>query len=129
MRTLKIYLLGIIAVSTTAFAKPAPPIKPQRVHHNAPVQHHAHSHITPPRPMYGPRLPPPPPKHHHSHHNSFLPGFVGGLLGSVLIPQPTVVVQPVQITIWVEGRYVDQVQPNGVVIRVWQPGHYETIVQ
>jgi hypothetical protein len=28
-------------------------------------------------------------------------------------------------TVWVEGRYVDQVQANGTVIRVWQPGHYE----
>jgi hypothetical protein len=27
--------------------------------------------------------------------------------------------------VWVEGRYVDQVQPNGTVIRTWSPGHYE----
>ena len=27
--------------------------------------------------------------------------------------------------VWVEGRYVDQVQPNGTVLHVWSPGHYE----
>jgi len=27
--------------------------------------------------------------------------------------------------VWIEGRYVDQVQDNGTVVRVWQPGHYE----
>lgn len=45
----------------------------------------------------------------------------------VVIQQPVVVQQPVQQTqtVWVEGRYVDQVQANGSVVRVWQPGHYE----
>jgi len=46
----------------------------------------------------------------------------------VVQQQPTVVVQqPVSQTqnVWVEGRYVDQVQANGSVIRTWQPGHYE----
>ena len=51
----------------------------------------------------------------------------------VVQPQPVVVQQPVvqqQVvvqpqTVWVEGRYVDQVQANGSVVRVWQPGHYE----
>ena len=40
---------------------------------------------------------------------------------------PVVVQQPVYQTqnVWVEGRYVDTVQPNGAVIRTWQPGHYE----
>ena len=40
---------------------------------------------------------------------------------------PVVVPQPVYQTqnVWVEGRYVDTVQPNGAVIRTWQPGHYE----
>ena len=39
----------------------------------------------------------------------------------------TVVAQPVQTiqNVWVEGRYVDQVQANGTIIRTWQPGHYE----
>ena len=27
--------------------------------------------------------------------------------------------------VWVEGRYIDQVTPQGAVVRVWQPGHYE----
>ena len=46
----------------------------------------------------------------------------------VVQPAPVVVApQPVYQTqnVWVEGRYVDQVQANGTVIRVWQPGHYE----
>ena len=43
-------------------------------------------------------------------------------------PAPVVVApQPVYTTqsVWVEGCYVTQTQPNGAVIRVWQPGHYE----
>ena len=44
----------------------------------------------------------------------------------VVVQQP-VVVQPVYQTqnVWVEGRYVDTVQPNGAILRTWQPGHYE----
>ena len=36
---------------------------------------------------------------------------------------------PVQQTrnVWVEGRYVDQVQANGSTVRIWQPGHYEQL--
>ena len=43
------------------------------------------------------------------------------------VTQPVVIQQPVQQTqnVWVEGRYVDQVQANGSAVRVWQPGHYE----
>jgi muconolactone delta-isomerase len=39
----------------------------------------------------------------------------------VVTPQPVATVQ----SVWVEGRYVDQVQANGTLLRVWQPGHYE----
>ena len=59
-----------------------------------------------------------------------------------VVAAPTVVAQPVVAApaavapvaaapvaqtqnVWVEGRYVDQVQANGSVVRVWQPGHYE----
>ena len=42
-----------------------------------------------------------------------------------VVTQPVVVQQPVVQNVWVEGRYVDQVQANGTVVRVWQPGHYE----
>lgn len=86
---------------------------------------------------------------------NFWPSFVGGVVGGILTdtiiapapvvrPAPVVVAPPpVVVTpppapvvvaptpvyttqnVWVEGRYVDQVQPNGVVVRVWQPGHYE----
>lgn len=41
----------------------------------------------------------------------------------VVVTPPPVVVAPQ--TVWVEGRYIDQIQPNGTIIRVWQPGHYE----
>lgn len=50
----------------------------------------------------------------------------------VVQQQPVVVQQPVVQSVWVEGRYVDQVQANGTVVRVWQPGHYvqsTTVVQ
>ena len=45
----------------------------------------------------------------------------------VVVQQPTVVQQPAvpRQPVWVEGRYVDQVQANGSTVRVWQPGHYE----
>ena len=45
----------------------------------------------------------------------------------VVVQPAPVVVQPVYQTqnVWVEGRYVDTVQPNGAVVRTWQPGHYE----
>ncbi len=85
---------------------------------------------------------------------NFWPGFVGGVVGGVLYdtfvpprpivtstvvtPAPTVVIQQPVVTtpvvaapvqqvqsVWVEGRYVDQIQANGTVVRVWQPGHYE----
>ena len=91
---------------------------------------------------------PPPPVHHHHHGSAwgrggsnFWPGFVGGVIGGALVdavvspapvvvtPAPVVVAPTPVVTtqnVWVEGRYIDQVQPNGTVLRVWQPGHYET---
>ena len=86
---------------------------------------------------------------------NFWPGFVGGVVGGVIadavigptVVAPTVVTTPVVTTpvvttpvvttpvvttsvytpqqVWVPGGYVDQIQPNGTVVRVWQPGHYE----
>ena len=115
-----------------------------------PMMHH---HMGPRMPMH---RPPPPPMYHHHHHYSswgrggshFWPGFVGGVVGGVIadaiisptvvassiVTAPTVVTtpvyapQPVYSTqqVWVPGAYVDQVQYNGTVVRVWQPGHYET---
>lgn len=78
----------------------------------------------------------------------FVGGMVGGVVGGVVAPRPSVVVAPTPVitpapvvvnpapvvvstpvyttqNVWVEGRYVDQVQPNGAILRVWQPGHYE----
>ena len=95
----------------------------------------------------------PAPIMHHHHHSGwghggrhFWPGFVGGVVGGVLtdaiigprvITTPVVaapvvttpvVTTPVYTTqqVWIPGTYVDQIQPNGTVIRVWQPGHYES---
>ena len=98
-----------------------------------------------PRPMMHHR---PAPMMHHHHHSGwgrggryFWPGFVGGVVGGVLtdaIIGPTVVTAPVVTTpvmatpvytsqqVWIPGGYSDQIQPNGTVVRVWQPGHYET---
>ena len=51
---------------------------------------------------------------------------------TVVQPVTTTVVQPAgqyvtqQQQVWVEGCWVNQVQANGAVVRVWQPGHYET---
>lgn len=104
-------------------------------HRPPPVHHHHHSHS-----VWG------------RGGRNFWPGFVGGVVGGlvydtftpspVVVTTPTVVTTPVVTTpvvttpivttpvyttqsVWVEGRYVDQVQANGTVIRVWQPGHYE----
>ena len=91
--------------------------------------------------------------HHHGSGGAIAAGIVGGaLLGglvasavstpapAVVTPAPVVVQQPVVVqsapvvvqqpvyqtqNVWVEGRYVDTVQPNGTVLRSWQPGHYE----
>ena len=95
----------------------------------------------------------PAPHHPGGHHHggsfwgrggrNFWPGFVGGVIGGALVdtvvsPAPVVVTTPVVTTpvvttpvvttrnVWVEGCYVNQVLANGTVIRVWQPGHYET---
>lgn len=85
----------------------------------------------------------------------FVGGVVGGAIAgaivernTVVVEQPTVVTTPTVVTqpvivqqpvvqtvapapvaqtqnVWVEGRYVDQIQANGSTVRVWQPGHYE----
>lgn len=95
----------------------------------------------------------PAPMMHHHHHSGwgrggshFWPGFVGGVVGGVLtdaIIGPRVVTTPIVTTpivttpvvatpvyttqqVWIPGTYLDQIQPNGTVIRVWQPGHYES---
>ena len=51
---------------------------------------------------------------------------------TVVQPVTTTVVQPAgqyvnqQQQVWVEGCWVNQQQANGAIVRVWQPGHYET---
>ena len=139
-----ILVFGAILAAGTLMARPGPGFgghrggfggsRPMMHHRPAPMMHH--------RPM-------PPPMHHHHHHSGwghggrhFWPGFVGGVVGGVLtdaiigprvITTPVVTTAPVVATpvyttqqVWVPGTYVDQIQPNGTVVRVWQPGHYES---
>lgn len=44
------------------------------------------------------------------------------------VPEPAAVSAPAVRTqrVWVEGCYVDQVRPDGSLVKVWQPGRYET---
>lgn len=124
-------LLAFILLAGICSAAPRPP---------APRPHPALIH------HYGPRIPPPHRPHVHHHYDPFLSGLAGGFVGSVVgnlvvrppavvqtvpavVTAPVAVVQPVVRQVWVEGRYIDQIQANGTVIRVWQPGHYETISQ
>lgn len=132
MNKLHVLLLTIISLCVTISIWAAP--APSRHHNNRPIVHN-----TPPK--YGPRVSnihrPPAPAHNHAKHhydNNFWPGFVGGIIGSACVtpppiiqtvPAPVIVPAPVLTRVWIEGRYVDTVQPNGIIIRVWQPGHYE----
>ena len=69
--------------------------------------------------------PPPPPRYYYS--TPVVTPAPVVVTTPVVTPAPVVVTTPVYQTqnVWVEGRYVDQAQPNGTVVRVWQPGHYE----
>lgn len=105
------------------------------------------------KPHLGPRPMPRPPIHrvapHHHHHyqlgSSFVSSFVGSLVGSAIVKtvqpapmivtappvQPTLIVQSPIVTtrqIWIEGKYEDQTI-YGAAVRVWVPGHWETICQ
>jgi hypothetical protein len=137
-----ILVFGAVLAAGTLMARPGPGFgghrggfggpRPMMHHRPAPMMHHR------PAPM----------PHHYHHHSGwghggrhFWPGFVGGVVGGVLtdaIIGPTVVTAPVVTTpvmatpvytsqqVWIPGGYIDQIQPNGTVVRVWQPGHYET---
>lgn len=129
MSTKTLILAGLVAMTTGAFAAP-------HHHHPAPIPVHHHHH------------------HDRDKHlgAAVVGGLVGGVIGGVIAaerpaPPPPVVVTPAPVVVtpapvvvappppppprtvvqqvWVDGRYVDQIQPNGTVIRVWQPGHYE----
>lgn len=136
-------LIVVIAVAlcacTSIFARP------HGGHHSgyrggyrfAPIRHHCPAHYYHRGSMWGHRG------------RNFWPGFVGGVVGGVVgsaiaspapvvVTSPTVVTSPVVTTpvvttpiyttqqVWVPGGYVDQVQPNGTVVRVWRPGRYVT---
>lgn len=135
MHKMKLFvLMGVAAMAMGAFARPHAGPRPGP-HFRPPVVHHHHGGFW----GRGGR--------------NFWPGFIGGVIGgavveTVVTPRTTVVTQPAVVTqpvivqpapvvvtapapvttvqnVWVEGRYVDQVQANGAVVRVWQPGHYE----
>lgn len=143
-----IVALCVATVAVGAFAKPhgggghgpRPRQAPIRRRMAPPPAHHHHNHSA-----WG--------RGGSNFWPGFVGGFVGGVVGgavveatagpnvvreTVVVHQPanTIVVHeaaPVVVTqtatterVWVEGRYVDQVQPNGTIIRVWQPGHFET---
>lgn len=132
-----ILTVGLAVFATSLFAGPHRGGRgPVGRHHVAPRHHHHHHH-------------------HHSTWGRggrhFWPGFAGGVVGGIIgrtltcssttvvttptvVSAPAVVTTPVVVTpqpvatvqsVWVEGRYVDQVQANGTLLRVWQPGHYE----
>lgn len=132
-------LVGVAAVATGAFARPhggprpAPHFRPPVVHHHPRSGFWGHG---------GRNFWP-----------GFVGGVVGSVVGGTIVdtviaprttivttpavvtqpvvvqPSPVVVTAPAPVTtvqnVWVEGRYIDQVQANGAVVRVWQPGHYE----
>lgn len=128
--------VGIILLTMTAFCRPHH--KPHG-HRPAPRHYihrphvHRSSHIH---------------RHHHSHHyvGPFLGALTGTIVGNILtspttttvVQQPvTVVSTPAVVTptvvieqpqrIWVPGQYIQQVQSNGTIIKVWQPGHWTII--
>ena len=129
-----ILVFGAILAAGTLMARPGPGFGGPRggFSRPAPMMHHR---------------PAPPPMHHYRNGgwgrggSHFWPGFVGGVVGGVVtdaligprvIATPVVTTTPVVATpvcttqqVWIPGGYVDQLQPNGTVIRVWQPGHYE----
>ena len=160
MNTKLMMAVGAAALAIAAFGKPqgGPPggnpppggDAPRPIAKPAPVGHH--------KPAPPPARPHGGGKDHSS--REFWAGVAGGVVGglaagvvappprpvttvvttpAVVAPAPVVVTPaPVVVTpapvvqrVWVEGRYIDQVQPNGTVLRVWQPAHYEsrTVVQ
>ena len=145
MKTLAIALTIAVA---SIFCSAAPHPGPRHTHRppihgygpRVPPPRHHHLH-RPPIHGYGPRVPPP--RHHHPM-PSFVSGIVGGFLGSAIVeafrpnppvvvaapsPSPTVIVQsPVVVPqqVWIEGKYEDQLV-NGILVRRWIPGHWETI--
>lgn len=54
---------------------------------------------------------------HHSMHRHH--GIIGSVISSIMV-RPTVVTK----TIWVNGWYEDVVQTNGIIVRIWHPGHW-----
>ena len=133
MKTLAIALtIAVASIFCSAAPHPGP-----RHTHRPPI---LHTH-RPPIHGYGPRVSPP--RHHHPM-PSFVSGIVGGFLGSAIVeafrpnppvvvaapsPSPTVIVQsPIVVPrqVWIEGKYEDQLV-NGILVRKWIPGHWETI--
>ena len=130
-------MVGVMTIAAGAFAFP----HRGGFYHRAPIHHYHHGGF------WG--------RGGRNFWPGFVGGVVGGVLTETILapretvvvtPAPTVVTTPTVVTaptvvttptvvtpapvtqvqnVWVEGRYVDQVQANGSVVRVWQPGHYE----
>ena len=122
----KIFIICAIAMlSITAIAAPfRPAFRPHRIHR--PVRSHAVHRVHHPMPK--------PHHHHHKHHHCItapiIAGTLGYVIGSTIVrPSPVVVTQPIVVrptetTVWEDGHYEDQLQPNGTIVRVWVPGRY-----
>ena len=124
----KIFIICAIAMlSITAIAAPfRPAFRPHRIHR--PVRSHAVHRVHHPTPK----------PHHHHHHRRhhhcitapIIAGTLGYVIGSTIAhPSPVVVTQPIVVrptetTVWEDGHYEDQLQPNGTIVRVWVPGRY-----
>lgn len=129
----------IMTIALTAFAAIAAP-RPGPAPHRGPAPRPAPV-VSRPAPRSAPRPAPAQHRHHESFWGrggrNFWPGFIGGAVSTALLsPPPPPVVQHVVIgpvrqptvtQVWIEGRWIDQIQPNGTIVRIWQPGHYEII--
>ena len=138
-----IVAICVIAVAGSMFATPRGGHHHHGGRHVAPRHHHVHR---PKHSTWG--------RGGRNFWPGFVGGLVGATVARTVIePATTIVTAPAVVTpvvtatpvvttapvvvetpvvtatqqVWVEGRYVDTVQPNGTVVRVWQPGHYETV--
>ena len=133
MKTTTTLTVLLACVLCCGFIKPRVYTRP--IPHRPPVARKA----LPPPPKR--HLPPPAPRHHW-HPAPLAPWyFASGLLLGTAIQRPTVIqvgptVQNAEIitsqaissnVIWIQGKYVDEIFPDGTIRRVWIPGHWETV--
>jgi len=87
-------------------------------------RHSIHARLAP---RHAPAPKPRPPAHSRSFWGKggryFWPGFIGGVVGTVIAPPPP---GPYAKQIWIEGHYEIQVI-NGVYTQVWIPGKWVVV--